>query len=198
MLEARDRTARLLPLDRKAAAPAQDGVTIRPAEAEARFSLRLRDTVATAAGTSPRRPNQHGLRRRAPLGRPPRAGRVADRRAPETDADLLAAAIGGDLAGRVHSLVDVSHRNVGIEVGGALAARRPRRGLPPRPRRRRLPRGQRHPHPLLGKAEIVLIRRPGAVPTYRVECWRSFSTYVYGLLQEAAFGVGPSERAAAR
>ncbi len=30
----------------------------------------------------------------------------------------------------------------------------------------------------------------------RVECWRSLSTYVYGLSQKAAFGVGPVGKAA--
>jgi sarcosine oxidase, subunit gamma len=37
---------------------------------------------------------------------------------------------------------------------------------------------------LLGKCEIIL-GRTGA-ETYRVECWRSYSAYVLGFLDEAA------------
>ena len=37
---------------------------------------------------------------------------------------------------------------------------------------------------VFGKAEVVLLRT--ADDTFRVECWRSFATYVGGLLQEAA------------
>ncbi|MCJ2086106.1 hypothetical protein MKK88_08880 [Methylobacterium sp. E-005] len=51
---------------------------------------------------------------------------------------------------------------------------------------------------LLGKAEIVLIRRAGPVPTYRGACWHSWSSYVYDLLREAAIGAGPVGKAAAR
>ena len=197
MLEARYRTARLLPLGRQAApAPAQGGITIRPAEAEARFSLRLRGSVASAAGLRLDGPinsvSGDATRWAARLG--PDEWLIG---APETDADLLAVALGGDLAGRVHSLVDVSHRNVGIDVSGALAPIALNAGCPLDLGDAAFPVGSAT-RTLLGKAEIVLIRRAGAVPAYRVECWRSFSTYVYGLLQEAAFGVGPSERAAAR
>ncbi|MCX4198657.1 sarcosine oxidase subunit gamma [Methylobacterium organophilum] len=115
----------------------------------------------------------------------------------ETDADILAAAVTADLAGRAHALVDVSHRNVGIDVRGVAAAIALNAGCPLDLGDAAFPAGSAT-RTLLGKAEIVLIRRPGPVPTYRVECWRSFATYVYGLLQEAAFGAGPLERAAAR
>ena len=37
----------------------------------------------------------------------------------------------------------------------------------------------------MGKAEIVLMRLDDR-PTYRVECWRSFASYVHGFLTEAA------------
>lgn len=37
---------------------------------------------------------------------------------------------------------------------------------------------------VLGKIEIVLWRT--AEDTFRVECWRSFSGYAYGFLQESA------------
>ena len=41
---------------------------------------------------------------------------------------------------------------------------------------------------LLAKAEILLVRT--APDRYRVECWRSFATYVHGFLQEAALDYG--------
>ncbi len=37
---------------------------------------------------------------------------------------------------------------------------------------------------LFGKAEIVLIRTDETA--YRLECWRSYATYVQGFLAEAA------------
>jgi sarcosine oxidase subunit gamma len=37
---------------------------------------------------------------------------------------------------------------------------------------------------VFGKAEIVLLRE--ADDRFRVECWRSFSDYVFGLLEAAA------------
>jgi sarcosine oxidase subunit gamma len=197
MLEARYRTARALPLGRPAMpAPAPAGIAIRPAEAEARFSLRLRGPIASAAGLPLDRPintvSGDATRWAARLG--PDEWLIG---APETDADLMAAALGADLVGRVHSLVDVSHRNVGIEVSGALAPIALNAGCPLDLGDAAFPAGSAT-RTLFGKAEIVLIRRAGAVPTYRVECWRSFATYVHGLLQEAAFGAGPMERAAAR
>jgi sarcosine oxidase subunit gamma len=195
MLEARYRTARALPLGRTEA-PAGAGLLIRPAEAEARFSLRLRGPRTSAAGFPLDRPintlSGDETRWIARLG--PDEWLIG---APETDADILAAAVSTDLAGRTHALVDVSHRNVGIDVRGDAAAIAFNASCPLDLGDAAFPAGSAT-RTLLGKAEIVLIRRPGPVPTYRVECWRSFATYVYGLLQEAAFGAGPLERAAAR
>ena len=37
---------------------------------------------------------------------------------------------------------------------------------------------------ILGKSEIVLLRT--GADAFRVECWRSFSDYVFALLSEAA------------
>lgn len=197
MLEARYRTARLLPLGHQtASAPARPGIAIHPAEAEARFSLRLRGAAPSAAGLILDRPintvSGDATRWAARLG--PDEWLIG---APETEADLLAAAIGADLAGRVYALVDVSHRNVGIAVSGARAPIALNAGCPLDLGDAAFPEGSAT-RTLLGKAEIVLIRRAGAVPTYRVECWRSFSTYVHGLLQEAALGAGPVGKAAAR
>ncbi|KMO16122.1 sarcosine oxidase subunit gamma [Methylobacterium platani] len=193
MLEALYRTARALPLGRAPASdPAGTGVVIKPAGAEARFALRIRDAGASAAGL--------------PLDGPINSVRGDDRRwiarlgpdewligCDESEADHLPAAIAADLGERAHAIVDVSHRNVGIDVSGPLAAVALNAGCPLDLGEAAFPAGSAT-RTLFGKAEIVLIRHPGAAPRYRVECWRSFSTYVHGLLAEASLGVGETAR----
>ncbi len=195
MLEARYRTARALPLGRAAASGApRSGILIQPAEAEARFSLRVREAGAAVAGL--------------PLDRPINTVAGDDRRwiarlgpdewligTSEADADLLAAAVGAAFGSKAHALVDVSHRNVGIDVGGDAAPIALNAGCPLDLGDAAFPPGSAT-RTLLGKAEIVLIRRAKPGRCYRVECWRSFSTYVYSFLQEAALGVGPAEKVA--
>lgn len=88
------------------------------------------------------------------------------------------------VAGRTHSLVDISHRQVGIEVCGLRAREVLNGGCPLDLGDEAFPAGSAT-RTLLGKAEIILIR-PGAALAYRVECWRSFAPYVYGLLTEIA------------
>ncbi|AWN48711.1 sarcosine oxidase subunit gamma [Methylobacterium terrae] len=193
MLEALYRTARALPLGRSTAAdPVRTGVVIQPAGAEARFALRVRDPIASAAGL--------------PLDGPINSVAGDDRRwiarlgpdewligCDEAEADHLPSAVAADLGERAHAIVDVSHRNVGIDVSGPLAAVALNAGCPLDLGEAAFPPGAAT-RTLLGKAEIVLIRRPGSEPRYRVECWRSFATYVHGLLAEAALGAGPAER----
>lgn len=196
MLEVRYRTARTRPLARAALPAALDpGVTIRPAGAEARFSLRVRKAAGTVAGL----PLDSAINSLAGD-----AARWIARLGPdewligtsETNADALAAAIATDLDGTAHALVDVSHRNVGIDVGGAKAAILLNAGCPLDLGDAGFPGGSAT-RTLLGKAEIVLIRWPGATPHYRVECWRSFSAYVYAFLVEAALGTASAAKAAA-
>ncbi|MGE7416728.1 sarcosine oxidase subunit gamma [Methylobacterium tarhaniae] len=188
MLEALYRTARALPLGRPAADPAGSGILIRPAGAEARVSLRVRDPGPSAAGLPLDRPinTVSGDARRwiARLG--PDEWLIGS---DEAEADALPAALAADLGERPHAIVDISHRNVGIDVSGARAAVALNAGCPLDLGEAAFPAGTAT-RTLLGKAEIVLIRRPGPVPLYRVECWRSFSTYVHGFLTEAARSAG--------
>ncbi|GJD60798.1 sarcosine oxidase subunit gamma [Methylobacterium frigidaeris] len=189
MLEALYRTARALPLGRfPAADPAGSGIVIQPAGAEARLSLRVRDPVASAAGLALDRPINRlsGDARRwiARLG--PDEWLIG---ADEAEGDTLPGALAADLGERPHAIVDISHRNVGIDVSGARAAIALNAGCPLDLGEAAFP-ARSATRTLLGKAEIVLIRRPGAVPHYRVECWRSFSTYVHGFLVEAARSAG--------
>lgn len=190
MLETRYRAARALPLGAlPRPAASGSGVSVRPAGAEARFSLRAR----LGAGPAPK---VGGLALDAPINTVGTAGEVwLARLGPdewlvggsEADADLLQGRIHEALAGLPHSLVDVSHRNVGIDVAGAQAAAVLNAGCPLDLSEAAFPPGSAT-RTLLGKAEIVLIRASTA-PLYRVECWRSFSTYVHGFLNEAVFGV---------
>ncbi|HJE22784.1 MAG TPA: sarcosine oxidase subunit gamma [Methylorubrum populi] len=196
MLETRYRAARALPLGALArAATGGPNVTVRPAGAETRFSLRVRLPGQQAA------PRVAGLALDGPINTVVTEGETWAARlgpdewligGPEADADLLQGRIAQALAGLPHALVEVSHRNVGIDVSGPRAAVALNAGCPLDLSEAAFPAG-RATRTLLGKAEIVLIRLT-AESRYRVECWRSFSTYVHGFLNEAAFGVeGPAE-----
>lgn len=195
MLEVRYRTARTRPLARATLPAALDpGLTIRPAEAGARFSLRVRKATGTVAGLPLDGPinslTGDDARWIARLG--PDEWLIGTS---ETEADALAAAVASDLAGTAHALVDVSHRNVGIDVSGAKSAILLNAGCPLDLGDTAFPSGSAT-RTLLGKAEIVLIRWPGATPRYRVECWRSFATYVHGFLVEAGLGTTAPSKAA--
>lgn len=190
MLETRYRAARALPLGAiSRPAATGSGVSVRPAGAETRFSLRARLGNGAA-------PKLAGLALDAPINTVGTDGEVWLARlgpdewlvgGPEADADLLQGRIHEALAGLPHSLVDVSHRNVGIDVSGRQAAAVLNAGCPLDLSETAFPPGSAT-RTLLGKSEIVLIRATAA-PLYRVECWRSFSTYVHGFLNEAVFGV---------
>lgn len=98
----------------------------------------------------------------------------------ETGSDLMAACAG---AGAVHSAADVSHRNVGIIVSGPGAADALNGGCSLDLSLSAFPVGSAA-RTLFGKVEIVLYRM--AEDTFRVECWRSFAEYTFGLLSQAA------------
>ena len=92
--------------------------------------------------------------------------------------EALSAALEAGLEGAPHSLVDVSHRQIGLKVLGADAARALSAGCPLDLRLKAFPVGMAT-RTLLAKAEMVLWRRAGG---FHVEVWRSFSDYVTGLL----------------
>lgn len=96
---------------------------------------------------------------------------------------------GGDILGdcakakALHSAVDVSHRNVAIAVVGGKAAATVNSGCPQDLSLEAFPVGACS-RTILGKSEIVLYRP--AADSFRVECWRSFSDYVFTHLSEGA------------
>lgn len=102
----------------------------------------------------------------------------------------LSAALTARLAGTPHSLVDVSHRQLGLELRGPLAARCLNAGCPLDLRLKSFPVGM-VARTIFLKAEIVLWRR--AVERFQVEVWRSFMPYLIGHLNEAFAGVPENE-----
>ncbi|HET9535026.1 MAG TPA: sarcosine oxidase subunit gamma [Mesorhizobium sp.] len=83
----------------------------------------------------------------------------------------------------LHSAVGISHRNVGISVSGPAAAATINAGCPQDLSLAAFPVGACS-RTVFGKVEIVLWRTADDV--FRVECWRSFSDYVFTFLTEAA------------
>jgi len=95
----------------------------------------------------------------------------------------LAAALESALAARLHSLVDVSQRQIALDLDGPLSARALSAGCPLDLRDSAFPVGFAT-RTMLAKSEIVLWRRGPA--RYRVEVWRSFADYAASHLAEAA------------
>lgn len=86
-------------------------------------------------------------------------------------------------SGVLHSAVDVSHRNIGIIVSGPGARATISAASPHDLTDASFPVGA-CARTVLGKMEIVLYRE--GAETYRVECWRSFADYCFGMLAEGA------------
>lgn len=83
----------------------------------------------------------------------------------------------------LHSAVDISHRNVAIEVAGPHAADALSGGCPQNLSSETFPVGACS-RTVFGKVEIVLWRL--GEQAFRVECWRSFAPYVWTYLSLAA------------
>ncbi|MCG7504823.1 sarcosine oxidase subunit gamma [Mesorhizobium retamae] len=84
---------------------------------------------------------------------------------------------------QLHSAVGVSHRNVAIGVTGPGVEATLSAGCPQDLSLTAFPVGACS-RTIFGKVEVVLYRT--AEDTFRVECWRSFSDYVFTFLSEAA------------
>ncbi|MDX3927683.1 MAG: sarcosine oxidase subunit gamma [Shinella sp.] len=102
----------------------------------------------------------------------------------ENGADLTALAASADV---LHSAVDVSHRNTAILVSGPKAAQAIASGSPHDLSPAIFPVGA-CVRTMLGKIEVVILRT--GEEDYRVECWRSFSAYAFGMLSEGAEDAG--------
>jgi sarcosine oxidase subunit gamma len=87
------------------------------------------------------------------------------------------------VGGEPHSLVDISHRQIALEMSGPHAAWLLEAQCPLPLDLAAFPVGM-CTRTIFAKAEIVLWRT--APETFRVEVWRSFSRYVVDLLTEIA------------
>lgn len=180
-----DLAIRTLPLAAHKGAGAHK-VTVTPAAPAARLSLRAKadavGALSAALGldlpTRPKTSASTGTRHALWLG--PDEWLLID----ETGADLLAAVAS---AGVLHSATDVSHRNTAILVEGPAAAATVNGGCPQDLSLKAFPVGAAS-RTIFGKSEVVLLRT--AEDAFRVECWRSFSPYVFALLSEAAEDAG--------
>ncbi len=104
------------------------------------------------------------------------------------DAADIGAMLESVLEGTAHSLVDISHRQIGLAASGPAAARVLNAGCPLDLDLTAFPVGFAT-RTLFDKVEIVLWRR--AETTFHVEVWRSFAPYLAGSVAEAARGAAP-------
>jgi len=99
------------------------------------------------------------------------------------DGPTIGRHLGEALKGMPHSLVDISHRQLGLALSGALAETVLNAGCPLDLHPASFPVGM-CTRTLLGKADIVLWRTGS--DSFHVEVWRSFAEYVARFLAEAA------------
>jgi len=102
---------------------------------------------------------------------------------PVTDGGAVAAQLREALGTLPHCLVDVSHRQLALEVSGPTAQTLLNAGCPLDLHPSAFPIGM-CTRTVLGKADIVLWRT--GPDSFHVEVWRSFADYVARFLAEAA------------
>lgn len=161
-------------------APGRLSVTVAPDCA--RFSLRVGDEDREAAGRA------IGLALPGRIGGlASEGGRVVACLGPDEWFILAPSAEGPAMEARfagldaVHSLVDVGHREVGIEVRGTAAGLA--LGATCALDLDAMPAGSAT-RTILDRAQVVLVKL--APDHYRIEVWQSFAGHVWGLLQAAA------------
>jgi sarcosine oxidase subunit gamma len=102
--------------------------------------------------------------------------------APVADGGVIARQLGESLGALPHSLVDVSHRQIALEVSGSQAQNVLNAGCPLDLHLDSFPVGA-CTRTVLGKCDIVLWRTGAAA--FHVEVWRSFADYASRFLAEA-------------
>jgi len=158
------------------------GVQLIPAGSAARVSLRADPSNAKALSKA--------LGLELPLDPKTSAGTLPGRLAAWLGPDewLVIDETGDPLAdlGKakvLHSAVDVSHRNTAILVSGKGARATLESGCPQNLGDTVFPIGAAS-RTVMGKIEVVIIRT--GETDFRVECWRSFSTYAFDFLSVSA------------
>ena len=161
---------------------AATGVTVEVLPPAERMSLRAPEASVAALSkalgvTLPRKPKASGSKAgRTALWLGPDEWLVIDEVGNDPLADCAAVT-------SLHSAVGISHRNIAIAVTGPGAAAAINAGCPQDLSLDTFPVGAAS-RTILGKAEIVLLRN--APDAFRVECWRSFSDYVFTFLSEGS------------
>lgn len=159
-------------------------VSVTPADPATRIGLRARpDAIAPlskALGVklpeSPKTSAMNKAKTRAALWLGPDEWLLID----FSGTDMLGACAG---VKQLHSAVDISHRNVAILVEGPGAEATLSAGCPQDLSLAVFPVGACS-RTILGKIEVVIWRTDAQ--SFRVECWRSFSTYAFDFLEDAA------------
>jgi sarcosine oxidase, subunit gamma len=168
--------------------PAGPRFTLSEAPPAARFILRGGEAVRVACGMA------FGAEPPSRLGPAAESeGRAALWLGPDewlliadgADAAHIGAVLESVLEGTAHSLVDVSHRQIGLIASGPAAARVVNAGCPLDLDLKAFPVGFAT-RTVFDKVEIVFWRR--AETAFHVEIWRSFASYLAGSLAEAARG----------
>jgi sarcosine oxidase, subunit gamma len=168
--------------------PAGPRFTLSEAPPAARFILRGGEAVRVACGMvfGAEPPSELG-----PAGEG--AGRAALWLGPDewlliadgADAAAIGDVLESVLDGTAHSLVDVSHRQIGLIAAGSAAARVLNAGCPLDLDLKAFPVGFAT-RTLFDKVEIVLWRR--AEDAFHIEIWRSFAPFLVASLAEAVRG----------
>jgi sarcosine oxidase subunit gamma len=102
--------------------------------------------------------------------------------APVADGEAVARQLSNALSALPHSLVNVSHRQIALEVSGLQAQNVLSAGCPLDLHPESFPVGA-CTRTVLGKCDMVLWRTAAA--TFHVEIWRSFAAYASRFLAEA-------------
>ena len=191
MAEAMQQVSRRMTLGeidaKRAAGIPADAVVIRLLAPRARFSLRLDPSLLSTSKQAA------GFSLHMPINRRTASGERAAMRlgpdewllsGPEGATPQIALEVGTALAGLHHSLVDVSHRHVALSVSGARAADVINSGCPLDLAPPAFPAGYAT-RTLSGKAEVILAKTDD-LPSFDIECGRSFAAYVHDFLLEAA------------
>ena len=102
----------------------------------------------------------------------------------EQDADAMTLELQEALGSQLHSLVDITHRNIALALTGSRAVDVINTGCPIDLHPSMFPPGM-STRTVFAKCEIVLARMPDDT-AFRLECWRSFGRYLEGFLINSA------------
>ena len=159
------------------------GPNVQAVPAEAAYRLSLRAPAKSVAALSkalgltlPSKPKTSATKgSRAALWLGPDEWLMIDTGKADPASDLVNSRV-------LHSAVDISHRNTAVIISGAGAEAALSAGCPQDLGLARFPVGACS-RTVFGKAEVVIWRT--GKDEFRMECWRSFSTYVFDFLDEA-------------